>query len=678
MNEPTTVAKTSSPRNPVRQIEAPIILALILLNAGLMLARLTSAEALGSANDRSRWCTVWSLSARGTYQIDEIIARPGWDTIDKVRHEGHFYSTKPPLYPTMLAGLYRGVRMLTGWSLLTETNQVARTILLISNLIPFWIALYVFWGILVRSDIAEEWRVLTTGLLAFASLLLPYLIVLNNHTIAATALIFSVYGAIRAQQASSNSESGKASAWWFILAGFFGGWTCCNELPAGLYGLCLFVMLWRVNPRQTLVWFVPAAVIPLSALLINNVIATGGWKPFYMYYGTEKYVYEHLGIPSYWAEPRGVDRARDSVASYIFHCLVGHHGIFSLTPIWLISLPGMLWGIQKGKTCQRGWFVLTVIVTAGVLLFYWKRVENYNYGGVSVSLRWTLWMIPLWLMALAQGLNYCRTKNYPAIALAILTVPSIYSAWECWSTPWQQPWLFSVLETRGLINYSDPPPALKKPVNSWLSLLPADAQAENYWAEYRVGTDRYLVVSDGGPTEFRQHRARSVQMKWFDSQRKLQRSLSLVVDQNQFDAGADPENFLLAWTEPDSMSIQEEPEAFLRSLPQERAYRRSHDRFLFVPFQEDAIRCMRLASQVPTTLGTGIDELKATSRTDLWLSDQIPFGLVQLQRTITSVGDSLVRESETWTLTRCGMVLSGESRLPSSGPLSPASTSDSP
>src|SRR6266704_3362502 len=43
-----------------------------------------------SANDRSRWCTVWSLVERGTYQIDEIIKVRGWNTIDKGRHNDHF------------------------------------------------------------------------------------------------------------------------------------------------------------------------------------------------------------------------------------------------------------------------------------------------------------------------------------------------------------------------------------------------------------------------------------------------------------------------------------------------------------------------------------------------------------------------------------------------------------
>ena len=41
-----------------------------------------------SANDRSRWMTIRSLVEHGTYEIDEIVGQPTWDTIDMVQHAG--------------------------------------------------------------------------------------------------------------------------------------------------------------------------------------------------------------------------------------------------------------------------------------------------------------------------------------------------------------------------------------------------------------------------------------------------------------------------------------------------------------------------------------------------------------------------------------------------------------
>ena len=80
-------------------------LLIIAVAVALHAAALLNAKPLQSANDRSRWCTVWSLVERGTFQIDEIRHQPGWDSIDILRDEGHFYSTKPPLLTVIVAGV---------------------------------------------------------------------------------------------------------------------------------------------------------------------------------------------------------------------------------------------------------------------------------------------------------------------------------------------------------------------------------------------------------------------------------------------------------------------------------------------------------------------------------------------------------------------------------------------
>ena len=67
-----------------------------------------------SANDRSRWCTLRALVEDDLrvegypFSIDKVIQEPGWDTIDMVKHDGHVFSSKPPLYPVMMAGVYWG------------------------------------------------------------------------------------------------------------------------------------------------------------------------------------------------------------------------------------------------------------------------------------------------------------------------------------------------------------------------------------------------------------------------------------------------------------------------------------------------------------------------------------------------------------------------------------------
>ena len=94
--------------------------ALIIISASsLALGHTLRQPSQMGANDISRWCTVWSLLERGTYKIDECpwqadtqdkvfrapkgaIASPG--SQEPVRH---YYSSKPALLPTLIAGVLR-------------------------------------------------------------------------------------------------------------------------------------------------------------------------------------------------------------------------------------------------------------------------------------------------------------------------------------------------------------------------------------------------------------------------------------------------------------------------------------------------------------------------------------------------------------------------------------------
>src|SRR5262245_4459012 len=86
-----------------------------------------------SANDQSRWCTVGSLVEGGTYQIEEIIEVRGWNTIDKGRHNDHFYSSKPPFLSTIVAGLYWALKRGTGLDLLKQTHETVQILLIAVN-----------------------------------------------------------------------------------------------------------------------------------------------------------------------------------------------------------------------------------------------------------------------------------------------------------------------------------------------------------------------------------------------------------------------------------------------------------------------------------------------------------------------------------------------------------------
>ncbi|HID22257.1 MAG TPA: hypothetical protein EYP14_07635, partial [Planctomycetaceae bacterium] len=272
MSQPLAV-ESQDLADPNRGMRHSVYVLLLVLYGAIAAAAIVAARPLLSANDRSRWCTVWSLVERGTYQIDEIDSKRirgkrRWATIDKVRHEGHFYSSKPPLLPTLVAGLYWAIKHTTGLTLLEHTEAVTRTILLLINWGPMMVALVLLVR-LVERYVLDDWsRLYLVAAAAFGTLLTPFLITFNNHTVAATSLVFALYPAIGIL--CEGQRRGRD----FALVGFWAAFVCCNELPAALFGVAVFALLWRVCPRKTSIWFIPAAIVPLAAFFFTNYLVT--------------------------------------------------------------------------------------------------------------------------------------------------------------------------------------------------------------------------------------------------------------------------------------------------------------------------------------------------------------------------------------------------------------------
>ena len=393
------------------------------------------------ANDRSRWSTVWSLVERGTYQIDEIIQTPGWNTIDKGRFHDHFYSSKPPFLSTIVAGLYGVLKHAFGFDLLAKTHETVQVILLIVNWLPWVVALALMAAIGERYARTDWSRVFLVIAAAGGTFLTTFLTTFNNHTVAAVSVVFALYPTLRIL------NDGRQNRVLFALAGFWGAFAACCEIPAALFGAALFVALVRSAPAQVFRWFVPAAILPLGFFFYTNWLCTGGLMPFYANFGATNdtfYKYVYNGVPSYWMDPSPQDRGESSALAYLFHCTFGHHGIFSLSPIFLLTIAG--WSRLKKPSPLRlvGW--MSLVLTVAVLAFYLGRTQSYNYGGSTSGLRWAFWLIPLWLLALIPALDDWGDRRAFRITSAVLLAASVFSATFPHINPWQQPWLLNLME----------------------------------------------------------------------------------------------------------------------------------------------------------------------------------------------------------------------------------------
>ncbi len=586
-----------------------------------------------SANDRSRWCTVWSLVERGTYKIDEIIQRPGWDTIDKVRWQGHFYSSKPTLLPTLVAGVYWTIKQTTGWTLDRRPYDVAHTVLIIVNWLPWMIALTLIAVLANRYARTGLSSVFVVAVAAFATFLSTFLITLNNHSVAVCSLVFALYPAARI------IADGRRAGWLFALCGFFSAFTVTNELPAFVFGAAMFFILLRQSPRLTLLWFVPAALIPLAGFFYTSYLASGDLRPFYAFFGTNVYEFEHQGIPSYWMQPQGIDAGVDPPLTYFLNCLIGHHGIFSLSPVFLLTVVGWVYSGRFREFPLRVFSLLGLALTVWMLIFIMLKTDNY--GGNTAGLRWVFWLIPFWLIAMLPVVDeWGHKRSFRFIACFMLSV-SVFSVSLSRANPWTNPWVLDVMQYWGFADYSTAPPEPERPLRCWIpSLPPQDEDGETApFAEFRgidhLGQTAILRLTNEAAVQVDGQAARQVRIErgtGYGTAAEEGETFDIFLNEQAIAAGGTPAECLV-W--PTSVSARQRriAEIFLQGMPRTREFYYESTRYLFTPLGSDAITCREAVSQIEYTPSeTG---RPAIYRRLLWLSDRVPFGVAQFEDTIS-------------------------------------------
>jgi hypothetical protein len=573
---------------------------------------------------------VWSLVERGTYQIDEIDKKSGWTTIDKVLHDGHLYSSKPPLQSTAVAGVYWVVKNILGFDLLKQTADAARLILLIVNWLPLVISFIVLARLLARSSENQTARLIALATFCCGSLVTGYATTLNNHSVAAMCLVFTLAPLLRIL--SDDSRRGLD----FAQVGFWAAMVCCHELPAALFGVSTFVLLVRKSVPQTAKWFVPAALLPLIVYFVTNYLATGGWKPFYLYYGTEKYLYEIDGVRSYWHTPHGMDQSLDSPLVYFFHCVIGHHGIFSLSPIFLLAIVPVFWKRLLTEHRLRPAILLGGALSIAVLGFYLTRFDNYNYGGNTFGLRWMIWLTPFWVLAMVPTLERFATRRAGLVISLLLLGVSVYSSESAAKNPWSSSWLFQQMEQAGWVDYSDHPPQFpfNRVLHTWFATLPNE-DADGAWVEFTAAGSRVSVGGTSSDTlrlyslgrkMIEDDLVQTIKVVWNEG-RSDERSATFDLDVFAFEDGKPiddqiPESKIKA-----SDFSQFELFTLLRGIPTDRAFRPATVRHIKTTVRNDAFRCQRAATQdYLTNPRTG---QRFRYRCESWLTDEIPFGCAQ-------------------------------------------------
>jgi len=336
-------------------------------------------------------------------------------------------------------------------------EAVMRILVTTVNLFPLVTFLFLYSRFLEDRAFSQWTRVFCLCSAALGTYLTSYCITLNNHTIAAFSVFFALDGAYQIWTKE------KIKAHMFSLTGFFAGFAAVNEFPAVSFLLLLSAgLLWKL-PRQTLRFFMPLALLPVIGHFITNYIAIGSFKPAY----ANLSAYDFPG--SYWKiDPQsgrmvgsqvdpatggvvlrnlsGIDNQYEPWHIYLFHMLIGHHGIFSLSPIFLFSFLGIFRCLRRPENPRRVFALAGFLLTILMLVFYTFFAGQRNYGGMCNGLRWLFWLIPFWLFSLPEGLNNHATQRwFRAMALACLVVSAVsvfYATRNPWTRPWLHEWFF--------------------------------------------------------------------------------------------------------------------------------------------------------------------------------------------------------------------------------------------
>ena len=191
--------------------------------------------------------------------------------------------------------------------------------------------------------------------------------------------------------------------------------------------------------RNRWIMYFDEATLPL--VLVQRAdgfgVAVHEWNNWYEYPG------------SYWLneneEKSLIDRGEPWLTRYLFHFTLGHHGVFSLTPIWLLAIFGMFPLCVSSRYRLRLLGCAIVAISLVVIAFYVTRPTiDRNYGGLCCGPRWLFWLIPMWLLAMIPALDAISVSRPMRFIALVLLAISVAASFYAWSNPWVHPWIYQV------------------------------------------------------------------------------------------------------------------------------------------------------------------------------------------------------------------------------------------
>lgn len=424
MNDSTTNAPTRE-RLDIRSSLGPVYV-ICALTCCALLAVFTHTSL--STNPASRVATMDALVHDRSFIIRHSPFK--W-TIDKVMVGGRPYSSKPPTLSVAGAVVYKALHQGFGLSL-RDPQQFGLTLYLLTWILaglPYLLLLAYGAAFLRRIAPTPEAAGWAFACLGLGQLGLAYSTTINNHVPAAVAVFIAFYHAFGLRRGELHGRRH------WIYVGLAGGLAPALDLGAVFFSGSIGLYLLSHDWRRALRWLAPAAMLPIAVHFGLTWWSIGSVLPAYL----RGDLYDYEG--SYWRHPLHNDALNEPRLQYAFNVLLGHHGLFSMTPVLLFSVTAMIRAAlePKGDYRREASAILGALVSMIVFYVFTTR----NYGGSCAGFRWFLPAVPVALLfvshwvatvrsRLAFGIFLCCMLIGQLQTMAALREPWDTAAWESW------------------------------------------------------------------------------------------------------------------------------------------------------------------------------------------------------------------------------------------------------
>lgn len=385
----------------------------MLAGAFLAIALLTKTTP-ESAHELSRLGTVESLVERHTFALDDSTFI---NTIDKIQRGGHFYSHQPPLLALIETPIYAALRT-TGMRF-NNSGRLVMTYLfsLLTSGIALILTMVVLSRVLLLTGVQRNEAEIFGVVLPFATWLLPYGLVANNHIVAGLLLATSLWLMLRI-------EGGDRSRRVFIALGLMLGLLIAVELvPVVSFVPLTVAFLARMRNVRSRLWLAWCAglLLPLLAHAAANVRITGDVIPAGFHH--ELFAYEGSSFDERTLTGTFKHASISDAAQYAWTSLFAAKGFFTFAPILALAV---IAGVMEWRWWNRARAVHQLILGGMVLSLGAAILTTNNYGGEAVGFRHATYLSPAMIILLAPWIaDRIRWQRATVMTVATVSVLSM-------------------------------------------------------------------------------------------------------------------------------------------------------------------------------------------------------------------------------------------------------------